>query len=49
MMFTTPPAVRPTSAVYMLVSTFTSAIASIDGFTPTVPIARSLLSTPSIS
>ena len=49
MMFTTPPAARPTSAVYMLVWTLTSATASIDGLTPTVPIARSLLSMPSIS
>ena len=45
----TPPSVRPVSAVYMFVWTFTSAIASIDGLMPTVPIVRSLLSMPSTS
>ena len=49
MMLMTPPAVRPVSAVYRFVCTRTSAIASIDGLTPTVPMARSLLSMPSIS
>ena len=38
MMLTTPPAVRPTSAVYMFVCTLTSAIASIDGLTTIVPM-----------
>ena len=47
-MFSTAPAVRPVSAVYMLVCTLTSAIASTDGRTPIVPMKRSLLSMPSI-
>ena len=43
-----PPLARPASAEYRFVCTRTSAIASIDGLTPTVPMERSLLSMPSI-